>query len=110
MIHQDVLGVECDGAMYHSSANAKERDVYRQTFLENRGWKIERIWSRNWRENPSAEIERIDIKVKELLKSEEVRESVMKLEKRHDLIGYAIFYYTILVLFYLEKECFFSYN
>ena len=40
-----ILGIECDGAMYHSSANAKERDVYRQRFLESRGWTIERIWS-----------------------------------------------------------------
>jgi very-short-patch-repair endonuclease len=53
--HRYILGVECDGAMYHSSKNAKERDVYRQRFLENRGWIIERIWSetggemRQWR-------------------------------------------------------------
>ncbi|MGJ7922198.1 AAA domain-containing protein [Neobacillus sp. LXY-4] len=72
-----ILGIECDGAMYHSSANAKERDVYRQRFLESRGWSIERIWSRNWWKNPSAEIERIDQKLKELLKSEEVREKVV---------------------------------
>lgn len=71
-----ILGIECDGAMYHSSANAKERDVYRQRFLENRGWGIERIWSRNWWRNPSAELERMDQKVKELLKSEMVREKV----------------------------------
>lgn len=72
-----ILGIECDGAMYHSSANAKERDVYRQRFLENRGWTIERIWSRNWWKNPSAEIERIDQRVKELLKSGEVRERIL---------------------------------
>lgn len=69
-----ILGIECDGAMYHSSANAKERDVYRQKFLESRGWTIERIWSRNWWKNSSAEIERIDQRIKELLKSEDVRE------------------------------------
>jgi very-short-patch-repair endonuclease len=63
--------------MYHSSANAKERDVYRQRFLENRGWVIERIWSRNWWRNPSSELERICQKVKELLKSEMVREKVV---------------------------------
>ena len=74
-----ILGIECDGAMYHSSANAKERDVYRQRFLENRGWVIERIWSRNWWRNPSAELERMDQKVKELLKSEMVREKVDEL-------------------------------
>jgi very-short-patch-repair endonuclease len=72
-----ILGLECDGAMYHSSANAKERDVYRQRFLESRGWTIERIWSRNWWKNSSAEMERIDQKIKELLRSEEVREKVV---------------------------------
>lgn len=70
-----ILGIECDGAMYHISANAMERDVYRQRFLESRGWTIERIWSRNWWRNASAEIERIDQKVKELLKSDMVREN-----------------------------------
>ncbi|WP_102346023.1 AAA domain-containing protein [Bacillus sp. Marseille-P3661] len=72
-----ILGIECDGAMYHSSANAKERDVYRQRFLESRGWVIERIWSRNWWRNPAAEIERIDRKIKELLQSEKAREQVI---------------------------------
>ena len=72
-----ILGIECDGAMYHSSANAKERDVYRQKYLESRGWTIERIWSRNWWKNPSAEIERMDQRIKELLKAEEVREKVL---------------------------------
>ncbi|MEM5018413.1 AAA domain-containing protein [Metabacillus indicus] len=65
-----ILGVECDGAMYHSSPSARERDVYRQRYLESRGWKIERIWSRNWWKNPSAEIERIDQKIKELVQKE----------------------------------------
>ncbi|MEW9053048.1 MAG: AAA domain-containing protein [Neobacillus sp.] len=73
-----ILGIECDGAMYHSSKNAKERDVYRQRFLESRAWTIERIWSRNWWKNASTEIERIDQKVKELLKSAGVREKVVK--------------------------------
>ena len=72
-----ILGIECDGAMYHSSANAKESDVYRQKFLESRGWTIERIWSRNWWKNPSAEIERIDQKVKDIMKSEKIREQIL---------------------------------
>jgi very-short-patch-repair endonuclease len=72
-----ILGIECDGAMYHSTKNAKERDVYRQKFLENRGWTIERIWSRNWWKNPTKEIERIDQKVKELMKAEKVKLAVM---------------------------------
>lgn len=68
-----ILGIECDGAMYHSSASAKERDVYRQRFLENKGWNITRIWSRNWWRNPSVEIERIDQLIKEMLKAESVK-------------------------------------
>lgn len=63
-----ILGIECDGAMYHSSPSAKERDVYRQKYLESRGWKIERIWSRNWWKNPHKEIERIDGCIKALTK------------------------------------------
>jgi very-short-patch-repair endonuclease len=46
--------------MYHSSPSAKERDVYRQRFLETKGWKITRIWSRNWWKNSNAKIEKID--------------------------------------------------
>ncbi|WP_058306329.1 AAA domain-containing protein [Gracilibacillus massiliensis] len=55
-----VLGIECDGAMYHSSPAARERDIYRQRFLEAKGWKIERIWSRNWWKDPFGEIERVN--------------------------------------------------
>src|SRR3954452_11342587 len=72
-----ILGIECAGAMYHRSANAKERDVYRQKYLESRGWTIELIWSRNWWKNPSAEIERMDQRIKEWLKVESVRENVV---------------------------------
>ncbi|GAQ19284.1 helicase [Oceanobacillus picturae] len=61
-----VLGIECDGAMYHSSPVARERDIYRQRFLEQKGWKIDRIWSRNWWKDPYGEIERIDQMVKKL--------------------------------------------
>ncbi len=54
-----VLGIECDGASFHSAKSVKERDVMRQKFLEGKGWKIERIWSRNWWRNPEKEITRI---------------------------------------------------
>lgn len=68
-----ILGIECDGAMYHSSPSARERDVYRQRYLESRGWTIERIWSRNWWKDPVTEIERIDRRIKELARKEEIR-------------------------------------
>jgi very-short-patch-repair endonuclease len=42
------IGIECDGAMYHSARTARERDRLRQTVLEDMGWNIYRIWSTDW--------------------------------------------------------------
>ena len=65
-----LLGIECDGAMFHSAKSVRERDVMRQRFLEGKGWIIERIWSRNWWRNPVREIDRIDAKINELVKQD----------------------------------------
>lgn len=54
-----LLGIECDGASYHSSATARDRDRLRQEVLENLGWNIHRIWSRDWFQNKQREIEKI---------------------------------------------------
>jgi very-short-patch-repair endonuclease len=43
-----LAGIECDGAMYHSSAYARERDKIRQSVLENLGWQLHRVWSTDW--------------------------------------------------------------
>ncbi|XP_023210747.1 uncharacterized protein LOC111613625 [Centruroides sculpturatus] len=32
-----LLGIECDGKLYHSSKTARERDIHRQAYLESRG-------------------------------------------------------------------------
>ncbi|MCQ2285746.1 MAG: DUF4011 domain-containing protein [Bacteroidales bacterium] len=42
------LAVECDGATYHSSKNARDRDRLRQEILEKMGWNFYRIWSTDW--------------------------------------------------------------
>lgn len=49
------LGIECDGASYHSARTARDRDRLRQTQLEDIGWKIYRIWSTDWIKDPSKE-------------------------------------------------------
>ena len=56
---QFILGIECDGASYHSSATARDRDRLRQQVLENLGWKIYRIWSTDWFKNPQREIAKL---------------------------------------------------
>ncbi|CFW93364.1 Putative Superfamily I helicase [endosymbiont DhMRE of Dentiscutata heterogama] len=43
-----VLGIECDGWAYHHRSEDVERDEYRQNILENKGWNIIRICSRDW--------------------------------------------------------------
>ncbi|RYG35826.1 DUF3320 domain-containing protein [bacterium] len=54
-----VLGIECDGAMYHRARSARDRDKLRQAALESRGWRIHRIWSTDWFHNPEREFERL---------------------------------------------------
>ena len=54
-----VLGVECDGAAYHSSATARDRDRLRQAVLESLGWRICRVWSTDWAHNPSRQVDRV---------------------------------------------------
>jgi very-short-patch-repair endonuclease len=54
-----VLGVECDGAAYHSSATARDRDRLRQEVLESLGWRFCRIWSTDWLRNREDQVRRV---------------------------------------------------
>lgn len=72
-----VLGIECDGAAYHSSRSARDRDRLRQAVLEDHGWIIHRIWSTDWFQRPQEQlrkiaeaIERANIALGELSESE----------------------------------------
>jgi very-short-patch-repair endonuclease len=53
VVHPDrpgdyLLGVECDGATYHSAATARDRDRVRASILESLGWNLARVWSTDW--------------------------------------------------------------
>ncbi|MGN0086133.1 MAG: AAA domain-containing protein [Alloprevotella sp.] len=63
-----VIGIECDGATYHSSRTARERDRLRQTVLEDMGWTIYRIWSTDWIKHQEAEEEKLINAVEDALK------------------------------------------
>jgi len=54
-----LLGIECDGAYYHSSSTARDRDRLRQQVLEDLNWNIYRVWSTDWFKNPRLEFERL---------------------------------------------------
>jgi very-short-patch-repair endonuclease len=53
-----VLAIECDGAAYHSSPSARDRDRLRQEHLERLGWRFHRIWSQDWFTNKASEVTR----------------------------------------------------
>ncbi len=73
--HGFLLGVECDGATYHSSKSSRDRDRLRQEVLEGKGWVLHRIWSTDWFRDPDAEKEILKTRIKERL-------SEMKVEPR----------------------------
>jgi very-short-patch-repair endonuclease len=56
---QYILGVECDGATYHSARSARDRDRIRQEVLEGLGWRLHRIWSTDWFRNPKRETDKL---------------------------------------------------
>jgi very-short-patch-repair endonuclease len=53
-----LIGIECDGASYHSGRSARDRDRLRQAVLEDHGWIIHRIWSTDWFQRPIEQLER----------------------------------------------------
>ena len=64
IVHPDqsgryLAGIECDGAMYHSSAFARERDKIRQQVLEGLGWTLFRAWSTDWWTNKAGALEKV---------------------------------------------------
>ena len=57
--HGFIMAVETDGATYHSSRSARDRDKLRQEILESHGWVFHRIWSTDWINNPVKEKEKL---------------------------------------------------
>ena len=77
VVHPDkpgefLAGIECDGAAYHSSASARDRDRVRHIILERLGWRLLRVWSTDWFIDPDARLEKLRQDLEDLL--EQVRE------------------------------------
>lgn len=75
IVHPDrpgdyLVGVECDGATYHSAATARDRDKVRATILENLGWKLLRIWSTDWWIDKQRAADRLHTLIEERLTSD----------------------------------------
>jgi very-short-patch-repair endonuclease len=69
-----LMGVECDGAMYHSGATARDRDRLRQHVLEGLGWELYRIWSTDWWLNPEEPMRKLVVRLEELVETAQTEE------------------------------------
>jgi very-short-patch-repair endonuclease len=75
VVHPDfpgryLAGVECDGATYHRSATARDRDRLREMVLNGLGWKIRRIWSTEWWMDAASAAEKIHVRLTADLESD----------------------------------------
>lgn len=64
-----LAGIECDGATYHRSATARDRDKLREQVLCGLGWAIVRIWSTEWWTDAAGALDKVDARLHELLKT-----------------------------------------
>ncbi|MCL6454027.1 MAG: DUF3320 domain-containing protein [Alicyclobacillus sp.] len=55
-----LLGIECDGATYHRSRSARDRDRLRQQVLEGLGWTLHRVWSTDWYRDQAKAMEKLE--------------------------------------------------
>lgn len=81
VVHPDrpgdyLLGVECDGAMYHSAATARDRDKIRAGILKGLGWNLVRVWSTDWWVDRSSALERLHAAISAELENLRTKSSV----------------------------------
>jgi very-short-patch-repair endonuclease len=72
VVHPDapglyLTGIECDGATYHRSATAKDRDKLREQVLRGLGWEIVRIWSTDWWLDKESALAKVHARLEALL-------------------------------------------
>ncbi|WP_137725716.1 DUF3320 domain-containing protein [Prescottella subtropica] len=64
------IGIECDGAAYHSSRTARDRDRLRESVLRNLGWEIHRIWGLSWWRDRNVQEKRLRAAIEEAVAAE----------------------------------------
>lgn len=82
IVHPDnpgdyLVGVECDGATYHSAATARDRDKVRSAILQGLGWKLIRLWSTEWWVDKEGALDRLDVNIRRLLEESRASEAAI---------------------------------
>ena len=54
------MGILLDGEVYHNTQTTRDREIVQPTVLNMLGWKIMRVWSVDWINNPERVITRIE--------------------------------------------------
>lgn len=72
IVHPDypgdyLVGVECDGASYHSAATARDRDKVRAAVLDGLGWRLVRVWSTEWWVDKHGALQKLNAQIESLL-------------------------------------------
>ena len=78
-----ILAIECDGATYHSSPLARDRDRLRQEVLEGLGWKFHRIWSTDWYHVNKTAKQRLLEAVEEAMKNKDNKKIAEEFETNY---------------------------
>jgi very-short-patch-repair endonuclease len=78
VVHPDrpgdyLVGVECDGATYHSAETARDRDKVRSEILRSLGWKLIRVWSTEWWVDRDGALERLHRAISTTLEDQRAR-------------------------------------
>ena len=78
IVHPDrpgdyLVGVECDGATYHSAATARDRDKVRAAVLKGLGWELLRLWSTEWWVDKQGALQRLHSQIEALLEISRAR-------------------------------------
>ncbi len=80
-----LAGIECDGATYHSSPSARDRDRVRHVILESLGWRLVRLWSTDYFHDSEGAITKIDSRLKEILEEDRAKGEVSQESKTTDV-------------------------
>ena len=90
IVHPDrpgdyLLGIECDGASYHSAATARDRDKVRAAILEGLGWTLLRIWSTDWWIDQERATERVHAQIEQRLEADRAASAASAAEAENAL-------------------------
>ena len=54
------LGIICDGENYRQAKMVRDREIVQNSVLKMLGWKIHKVWTLDWWENPEAVLDSIE--------------------------------------------------